>query len=396
MTTVEVSKPSNNYVTVTKTTDYNIIEVHDPGVSGPTGATGATGPVGPTGATGPAGPTGPTGATGATGATGQSSSFYNYKIKTTTTSGNPLDGNISYNNATQISATQLQINHLDQANNDIDLFLGLLKSGDKIFIQDQNNSANFQSWTINGTVVDNGNSWLNFPVAFVSSGGTGTTNFSNNHAVILVIASIGPAGPTGPAGPATTDASLLTAGLLDTARLADATVTSKLLTGYVSGAGTVAATDSLLQAVNKLNGNITAMNGYGRGLMATPATTSTSDTSITAEELQLSYSFTAVSGRTYQLVYIEPSVYNTTTAIGYIRIRESTSAYGITGTVLNTSTVSMPTLTQTMQRVEAFYTAVSSGTYYIVGTLQPLTGTMQANRSSLRFPLLYAIDVGIV
>ena len=35
-----------------------------------------------------------------------------------------------------------------------------------------------------------------------------------------------------------------------------ATVTGKLITGYVSGAGTVAATDSILQAIEKLNGNI--------------------------------------------------------------------------------------------------------------------------------------------
>jgi hypothetical protein len=34
-----------------------------------------------------------------------------------------------------------------------------------------------------------------------------------------------------------------------------ATVTGKLITGYVSGAGTIAATDSILQAINKLNGN---------------------------------------------------------------------------------------------------------------------------------------------
>lgn len=33
-------------------------------------------------------------------------------------------------------------------------------------------------------------------------------------------------------------------------------VTSSLLTGYVSGAGTVAASDTILQAFNKLNGNI--------------------------------------------------------------------------------------------------------------------------------------------
>lgn len=35
----------------------------------------------------------------------------------------------------------------------------------------------------------------------------------------------------------------------------DADITGKLLTGYVSGAGVVAATDSILQAIQKLNGN---------------------------------------------------------------------------------------------------------------------------------------------
>ncbi len=39
------------------------------------------------------------------------------------------------------------------------------------------------------------------------------------------------------------------------ASLAAASVTGALLTGYVSGAGTVASTDSILQGVNKLNGN---------------------------------------------------------------------------------------------------------------------------------------------
>lgn len=39
------------------------------------------------------------------------------------------------------------------------------------------------------------------------------------------------------------------------ATLSNAAVIGKLITGYVSGAGTVAATDTILQAFNKLNGN---------------------------------------------------------------------------------------------------------------------------------------------
>lgn len=49
---------------------------------------------------------------------------------------------------------------------------------------------------------------------------------------------------------------------LNISAFTDAAVTSKLLTGYVSGAGVVAATDSILQAIQKLNGNIAA-NGSG-------------------------------------------------------------------------------------------------------------------------------------
>ena len=40
--------------------------------------------------------------------------------------------------------------------------------------------------------------------------------------------------------------------------LAASVITGKLITGFVSGAGTVAATDTILQAINKLNGNIAA------------------------------------------------------------------------------------------------------------------------------------------
>ena len=42
--------------------------------------------------------------------------------------------------------------------------------------------------------------------------------------------------------------------------LANASVTGQVLTGYVSGAGTVAATDTILQAIDKLNGNIAAIS----------------------------------------------------------------------------------------------------------------------------------------
>lgn len=55
------------------------------------------------------------------------------------------------------------------------------------------------------------------------------------------------------AGPLTGD--VTTSGAAAT--ISATTVTGKLITGFVSGSGTVAATDTILQAINKLNGNIT-------------------------------------------------------------------------------------------------------------------------------------------
>jgi|GEM_PF-2966201 hypothetical protein len=47
----------------------------------------------------------------------------------------------------------------------------------------------------------------------------------------------------------------LAANALPASSFTDAAVTGKLITGYSSGSGTVAATDTILQAINKLNGN---------------------------------------------------------------------------------------------------------------------------------------------
>ena len=46
-----------------------------------------------------------------------------------------------------------------------------------------------------------------------------------------------------------------------TATVTNSAVIGKVLTGYVSGAGTVAATDTILQAIQKLNGNAGGSSG---------------------------------------------------------------------------------------------------------------------------------------
>jgi len=185
-------------------------------VAGPTGPTGPTGNVsttpGPTGSTGPtgAGATGPTGPTGPTGAQGTSSNLFLYRANTTSTSGYPGDGDILWNNATQISATSINVSHLTDSNVDIDIFLALLTVNEQIVVQSQSSSADYQIWTISGapTNVNPGaaNSYWTYPVTLNSSGGTGTTNFTSGQTLFLALVNgvsgpTGPAGPTGPTGP---------------------------------------------------------------------------------------------------------------------------------------------------------------------------------------------------
>lgn len=179
------------------------------GQTGPTGLVGVTGNVGPTGATGPTGAdstvpgptgaTGPTGPTGPAGTDGGSTSFIPYLAKTTITTGDPLDEHIIWNNATQISATQINLSHINDNLVDVDIFLALIKTGDVIIVQDRALSDNFQKFTVTATpTLQTG--YVEVPVSLVTSGGTGTTNFTNNQQIIVAIITAGVVGPTGPVG----------------------------------------------------------------------------------------------------------------------------------------------------------------------------------------------------
>jgi hypothetical protein len=127
-----------------------------------------------------------------------------YQADTSNTSGYPGNGHILWNNATQISATSINVSHLTNSGEDIDIFLALLTQTETIIIQDQNVSANFQKWTISGTPTNTNpgtsTSYWTYPVTLISSGGTGTTNFANNHNIFLALVN-GVVGPTGPIGP---------------------------------------------------------------------------------------------------------------------------------------------------------------------------------------------------
>jgi hypothetical protein len=169
------------------------------GATGLVGSTGATGLEGSTGATG-AGATGATGLVGATGLAGQSATFYNYQADANQTSGVPTTGHLFWNNASQVASTSVTLSHIDALGNDIDVFFPLFKTGDTFVIQDQNNSNNFQTWKISATPTIVLNSYISIPSTLVTSAGTGTTGFANNHQLIFAIVSSGLVGATGATG----------------------------------------------------------------------------------------------------------------------------------------------------------------------------------------------------
>jgi hypothetical protein len=172
----------------------------DAGATGEIGATGIQGATGEMGATGDIGATGATGLQGATGLTGQSATFYNYQADANQTSGVPTTGHLFWNNASQVSATSITLSHIDALGNDIDVFFPLFKTGDTFVIQDQNNSNNFQTWEISATPTIVLNSYISIPATLVTSAGTGTTGFANNHQLIFAIVSSGLVGATGSTG----------------------------------------------------------------------------------------------------------------------------------------------------------------------------------------------------
>lgn len=105
-----------------------------------------------------------------------------YRAKTSTTSGDPGNGYILWNNATQTSASQINFSDLTNDDADVSLFLQTITTSDTIYLQDRDNAANFQKWTAGAITVTTG--YVQIPVTYVTSSGTGTTGFSNNHQIV--------------------------------------------------------------------------------------------------------------------------------------------------------------------------------------------------------------------
>jgi hypothetical protein len=129
-------------------------------------------------------------------------------------------------------------------------------------------------------------------------------------------------------------------------------------------------------------------NRFPRGVMALTKIT-TSDTRITAEEVQITgSSFTAVANRYYKITYFEPNLFGGTGYWGF-RIRQT----NLTGTVLNTAynvTGAGGDGNMNMFWVGTF----SAGSVNVVATAQMSAGTGQLVRSSTVVAHLLVEDIG--
>ena len=101
------------------------------------------------------------------------------------------------------------------------------------------------------------------------------------------------------------------------ATLTNSAVIAKVLTGYTSGAGTVAATDTLLQAIQKLNGNTAAIAG-GAAL-----------SNDTATATPLYPIFAAATTGTPSTVYTSNANYLYTPSTGALQAKEVVASNGL-------------------------------------------------------------------
>jgi hypothetical protein len=136
----------------------------------------------------------------------------------------------------------------------------------------------------------------------------------------------------------------------------------------------------------------TNANQWPRGVMAfTKATTS--DNTITAEEVQITGgSFTAVANRYYKVTYFEPDPFSTT-ATGNLAVRLRLT--NLAGTLLQACFTQLPSSGVTNSTVTLTWVGtLTAGTTNFVATLASSAGTASAGRAADQFAFLMVEDIG--
>lgn len=133
------------------------------------------------------------------------------------------------------------------------------------------------------------------------------------------------------------------------------------------------------------------VNKLPRGLMTEVVTSSTTDSSVTAEEVELTVTWTAETNRLYRIRYIEPQLGGSSTTTCTIRLRQT----NLTGTVLNSTALGITSTTLSFIGICEAVQVIGAGSQTVVATLQFSAGTGTATRSATRLALLTVEDVGL-
>lgn len=112
------------------------------------------------------------------------SNFYLYNSGTSQNV-TPANGYLTYNNAVQANATMIYINHLTRDAIDIEVFLKQINTLTEIYLQDQNLSENYIQYNVVGSPTITVGSKVAIPVLLRIGNGTGLTNFSDGHNVLV-------------------------------------------------------------------------------------------------------------------------------------------------------------------------------------------------------------------
>lgn len=130
-----------------------------------------------------------------------SSNVFPFLVDTITGTNVP-SGYLRYDSATQTSSAFLRFSWYTAQTVDVKRFMLATIPPSNIVIFEASNTNNYQIFEVNGIATTGlgGGAWVSFPVAFVQSGGTGTSGFALDTQIIMGIQSVGQIGSTGAQG----------------------------------------------------------------------------------------------------------------------------------------------------------------------------------------------------
>jgi len=194
--------------------------------------------------------------------------------------------------------------------------------------------------------------------------------------------------------------------------LTNAAVIGKVLTGYVSGAGTVAATDNILQAIQKLNGNVVTganlvwnLTGNGGTTPGTNfiGTTDDKDVIFKRNGVQSGLLNVALANTSFGVSALNPATTGgNNSALGYQTLMNNTTGANnaaIGGNALNANTTGINNLASGFKALQNNTTGVSNVANGYAALFGNITGTSNvAIGSSTLFSNVagsYGVAIGI-